>query len=128
MKIAEVIAKYLQLRDAKEAADKAHKETMKKAYGEPMEKIEAAFLKHFNTSGQTSTSSKGVGTAYISTRNSDTIKDRDAFLKFVEDTGRLDFLDARVSKSALDDYIEKEGDLPPGVSRITQRTVNIKRA
>ena len=38
-----------------------------------------------------------------------------------------DFLESRVNKTALDQFIEEHGDLPPGVTRNVEQIINVRR-
>lgn len=126
MKVDQAISRYIELRDEKTT----HKKTYDDAVAEidvELKKIEAMFLKAFNKSGQTSAKSKGIGVAFTKTRTSDKVIDRDAYLAFVVKSKRLEFLESRVAKSALDQYIEENDDLPPGVTRTSEIIVQIRR-
>lgn len=128
MKMAEAIERYIKLRDERDARRKEFQEEIRKRYTEPMDKIEAAFLKHFDKSGSDNCKAKGIGTAYISQRVSDTVVDRSAFFEWVRENDAFDFLENKVNKSAVDQFIEAEGDLPPGVNRRVEQRVNIRRS
>lgn len=128
MKVSEAIGRYVALRDAKDARKKEHQEELRRDFLDEMDKIEALFLKLFTKSGQTNAKVKGIGTAFVAERVSDTVVDRDAFFEFVQDNDAFDFVPNKVNKSAVDEYIEKNQDLPPGVNRKVDRTVNIRRS
>ena len=127
MKISEAITRYIELRDNKAALKKIHTAEIKEKFTLEMDKLEAMFLRAFAKQGSSSINVKGAGTAFIKPRVSDTVQDRAAFLGWVLETGNLDFLESRVSKSALDEWVEEHGELPPGVKRVVDQTVNIRR-
>lgn len=127
MKMSEAITRYIELRDNKAALKKLHAAELREKFTDEMEKIEKMFLRAFEKTGQTNAKVKGVGTAYMKARVTDKVEDRTAFLGWVLETGKLEFLESRVSKSALDEYVEEHEDLPPGVKRTIDQTVNIQR-
>ena len=128
MKMAEAIDRYIKLRDARDARKKEMSEELRTKYTEPMDKIEAAFLKHFDQSGSDNCKAKGIGTAFIAQRITDTVVDRNAFFAWVRENDAFDFLENKVSKAAVDQFIEAEGELPPGVNRRIEQRVNIRRS
>lgn len=127
MKVSDAIARYVALRDAKDVRKKEQQEELRRDYLDEMEKIEALFLKLFEKSGQTNAKVKGIGTAFVAERVSDTVTDRNAFFAFVQEHEAFDFVANKVNKSAVDEYVERHHDLPPGINRKIDRTVNIRR-
>lgn len=127
MKIDEAIEKYIELRD-KKAEYRASYNAKVEKLDAALKKLEAAFLRSFEKSGQRSAQGANGGTAFIKERTSDKVVDRQAYLEFLEATGNLDLIESRVNKSALDDFIEENGDLPPGVTRSTELTINVRRS
>lgn len=127
MKMSEAMARYIELRDKKTALKKAHAEELREKCTNEMEKLEAMFLRAFAKTGNTSARVKGVGTAYLTNRTSDTVQDRTAYLGWVLETGNLEFLVSRVSTAALDEWVAEHDELPPGVKRVVDQTVNIRR-
>ena len=55
------------------------------------------------------------------------MKDRDEYLKFVIEKEMWDLLENRVSKTAVRDYLEEHGELPPGVNYVTTQVVRVRR-
>jgi hypothetical protein len=126
MKPADAVAKYIELRDHKAALEKAHKEKVAQV-NESLAKIESAFLKQFSEKGQQSAKFE-AGTVFIKQRTSDKVFDREAFLDYVKKNDAFDFIENRVNKSALDQFVEDNDDLPPGVSRTSEAVINIRRS
>jgi hypothetical protein len=57
------------------------------------------------------------------------VADRDAFLHgFVIPNEAWEFLENRVSKSAVEQFKEANNDLPPGLNWREERVVNIRRS
>lgn len=126
MDITTLTEKYLKLRDHK-AGLKAKFTADTAAIDHALETAEAAILAFFQEHGMTSASCAN-GTAYQSTRTSATVADWDAVLGFVKTNERWDMLERRVAKKAVEDYVEAEGDLPPGVNWKSEITINVRRS
>lgn len=127
MKASELVEKYLSLRD-KKAEIKAEYEKKVAAVDGALDKIEAVLLNTFNTMGIENIKTP-AGTAYVSVRTSATVADRDAFLHgFVIPNEAWEFLENRVSKSAVEQFKEANNDLPPGLNWREERVVNIRRS
>lgn len=92
------------------------------------DKIEMEFLQRFDTRGIDNVSTRGVGTAYRSTRTSATVADFDALLEYVKEQGAWELLEKRVSKTAVEQHVQVNDELPPGVNWRETYTVNIKRS
>jgi phage host-nuclease inhibitor protein Gam len=126
MKLDEAIAMYIKLRD-KKAEIRAEYNSKVEKLDQNMKKIEASVLKAFHASGQTKAGTS-AGTVFIKNRVSDKVVDREAFLEFVKENDHFEFIESRISKAALDEYVEETGDLPPGVTRSVEQTINVRRA
>lgn len=125
MQVDEVIALYIEKRDEKTALKKAYDESVADI-DVLLKKIENKFLEQFNKSGQTSAQT-GAGTAFTKQRTSDKVIDRTAFLQFVKDEDAFDFIESKCNKTALDQFIAENDDLPPGVTRSSETIVQIRR-
>lgn len=125
MTLNELVAKYVQLRDKKDAL-RAKYRAKEKKINEALILLEAALIKSLDSLGIESARSEG-GTCYLSHRTSATVADRDAFFEFVESHGAWDMLESRCSKTAVEQYLEAEGQLPPGVNRRVERTLGVNR-
>lgn len=125
MKVDEVVALYIAKRDEKVALKKAFDESVADI-NELLKKIENKFLEQFNKTGQTSANTP-EGTAFTKQRTSDKVIDRTAFLQFVKDNDAFDFIESKCNKTALDQFIAENNDLPPGVTRSSETIVQIRR-
>ena len=125
MKVDEVIALYIAKRDEKTALKKKYDESVAEI-DVLLKKIENKFLEQFNKTGQTS-SQTPAGTAFTKERTSDKVIDREAFLQFVKDNDAFAFIESKANKTALDQFIAENNDLPPGVTRSTETIVQIRR-
>ena len=126
MQIDELIGKYIKIRDAKAEEESKHKEHMKR-FNNAMTKIEQMLLSEFNETGQESAKTPH-GTAYRSVRVAAKVADRDSFLAFVRESDGWDFLESRVNKTAVQEYMDEHDELPPGVNVSRSVTINIRRS
>jgi hypothetical protein len=125
MNTSQLIETYLKLRDHKEKANTEFKKDMERV-NQAMEKIENSLLKTLLDTGQTSTTSKGIGTAYIRRATNIKTEDRNALLKYALGERNLDLLDVRPNRTAVKEKIEK-GESVPGVKITQTNLVSIKR-
>lgn len=91
------------------------------------DKIEVEFLKRFQARGIDNVSARSVGTAYMTTRSSVTVADRDAFLGYIRDNDAWELLENRANKTAVEQHVETNNDLPPGVNQSVTQVVNFRR-
>lgn len=122
----ELIAKYIQLRDKKKELEDAHKERMA-PFNSTMMKIEGLLQKHLADNDLDNLKCE-AGTVYTAVRTTAKVDDWDNFLAFVQSTDSWHFLERRASKQAVEEYLESEQELPPGVSVKRDATVNIRRS
>jgi len=128
MKLDELVANYIKLRDKKSQLKKQYDERVAKVDA-VMDKMEAIILKTFQDSGIDSARTD-AGTAYISTRTSATVGSREEFLSWVlqDPDERSIFLENRVSKVAVEQFKAANDDLPPGINFRSEVTVGVRRA
>jgi hypothetical protein len=125
--IDQLIEKYIELRDKKAQLEAAHKAKLA-PINDAMDKVEAHLLSAMQEQG-TIQFKAAAGTAYKSVRTSATIADWDSLREFIgmqDDPYR--FLDRRVNKTAVDEYVAEHNDLPPGVNYRTEAVVGIRRS
>lgn len=122
----ELVERYIRLREAK-ALLKAKHATEMAVIEEPMAKIEAAILKHCQDHGVEAVRTE-MGTAYKAVRTTASVADWDLTLKFIRDNDLWHMLERRVSKDAVVQWREANGDLPPGLNWREEVTVNVRRA
>ena len=128
MKLDELVANYIKLRDKKSQLKKQYDERVAKVDA-VMDRMEAIILKTFQDSGIDSARTD-AGTAYISTRTSATVGSREEFLSWVlqDPDERSIFLENRVSKVAVEQFKAANDDLPPGINFRSEVTVGVRRA
>lgn len=124
MNTAEKIENYVRLRDHKKRADDEFKSSMERVNA-AMKKLEAELMKDIQASGGNSIAGQS-GTVYIKTQSSASVKDRDAFFKFVFSTKNLELLDARANKKVVRE-LQAEGTVVPGVNYTEMQQVGIRK-
>lgn len=113
---------YLGLRDVKKQIED-HAKKLAEPMTTGMELIQQKFLADMNQSGETTKSGNGWR-ATKSIKTNCTMPDPQAFYAFLEQTGRYDMLQKRLSSSVVLDYqSENSGALPPGVNANQFNTV-----
>ena len=126
MKISELVAKYVELRD-KKAEFKNEYEAKVAKLDEVLDKIESTLLKTFETTGMDSVKTE-FGTAYTTERTTASVADKDAFMSFVKAREDWHLMEVRASKTAIQQYKDEHQDLPPGINWRSERVVNIRRS
>lgn len=121
-----VIAAYIETRDAIDAKKKALDIEIAKLK-DIQERREAFLQKAMDAAGVTSMKANGVGTVFVDFKDSATIADREVFMEWVKED-HFDFLDVRVSKTAVKQRLEDGETLPPGVNFIKIKGIKIRRA
>jgi hypothetical protein len=126
MNITNLVTKYIAARDMKAKLDAAHKTKLEPLIA-AMDKTEAAILDFFNAHGMDSAKCD-AGTAYRAVKSSATVNDMDAFLDFVRTNDAWNFLEKRVAKTQVDEYVAENNDLPPGITYNRIASLNVRRA
>lgn len=124
-KVDTLVAKYVKLRDFKTSVATDLKAKEAKITAE-MDKIESELMSFLNQTGQESANTK-AGTFFKRTTTSAKVADRDVYLKFVMDTDNLQFLESRVNKTAVEQYVEEHGTVPPGIDVVRVVAISVNR-
>ncbi len=124
MNAQERIDQFVKLRDYKKKADTEYKKSMERV-NQALTKLEGELTKDLDDAGVTSLSGS-TGVAYFRSHASATVKDRDAFLKFVFETRDLELLDVRANKKIVRELGAK-GTSVPGVTYTEVRQVGVRR-
>lgn len=125
MKPAELIKKYVELRDTK-AAMKAEQEAAMKPYTEALETIEIALLDYLNEAGAENVKTE-YGTAFKKQSLTTKMVDRQALVDSCVERNNFDCFTNNLSKEAVKQYIEDFKMAPPGVEVTHFTTVNVRR-
>lgn len=126
MKISDLVAKYVELRD-KKAEYKGEYEAKVAKIDETLNKIECKLLEVFEMTGMDSVKTE-FGTAYKSVRTSASVADRDSFMEYVKANDEWQLVEVRAAKLAVEQFKDVNNDLPPGVNWREERVVNFRRA
>ena len=98
-----------------------------KPYKEVRDSIQAAIQAHMNTIGITSAKSQEGHAVGLATTNSAKVVDAEAFFNFVFEQGDESYLQKRVSPDAVKAYLDKNNELPPGVTMESTTTLRFTR-
>ena len=123
--IEAVVAGYRRLRDIKKDMEDAHKEALAPINGK-MKKMEAWLQRALNDAGADHIGTPH-GTAYITTVTKAKVEDFDALMEFVIENDLPGLLERRVSKQAVEEYLESNGDIPPGVSIQREQFARVRK-
>ncbi len=124
MNAQERVANYVRLRDHKKAADAEFKKSMERVNA-AMKKLEGLLMKDIKDSGGNSLSG-AAGTVYTTTKSTASVKDRDAFLRFVFTTKNLEVLDVRANKAIVRE-LNQAGTVVPGVNYTEQKVIGVRK-
>ena len=125
---ADLVKKYIELRDAREKLLDEFMEKKIKPIDQAMTALEGGAAELLRETGQTALKTEH-GTAYTSTVLSVKCTDRSVFLSYVFEHRAEHFLTSHVQKEAVKEYMdENKGRAPPGVDVTTIQRVNFRRA
>lgn len=124
MNTQERISNYVRLREFKKKADAEFKKSMERV-NDAMHKLEGLLMKDIEASGGNSLSGK-EGTVYTTIKSTASIKDRDAFLRFVFQTKNLEVLDVRANKTIVRELGAK-GTVVPGVNYTEVKVIGVRK-
>jgi hypothetical protein len=124
--IEDNVEKYLRARDIRKRI-KDEAEAKLKQLDEVMQKLENAMNAALTEIGADSVKTPH-GTVYFSSRYRASAEDWLAIERFCLEHNRLDFFERRISSTAVKEYAETTGELPPGIRAEITRTVNIRKS
>ncbi len=123
--LATKVDQFIKLRDHKTKAKKAFDESMTRI-NQAIDKLEGDILGALQSQGLKNIKTDD-GTAYINTQSSATVKDREAFEKFCDDTGNRGAMDIRANKKAIRELLDA-GTEVPGVAYSERVTIGVRRS
>lgn len=123
---AQMIEKFIQLRDKVDEIKKKHAEQLK-PYQEVMQKLEGALMLALDQAGVDNMKCD-AGTVYKSTSTSVTVQHWSETLKYIQENEAWDLLEARVSKTAANAIIEESGNPIPGVNVSEAIVLRVRRS
>lgn len=125
-KVEKRVQQYIQVRDALKKMDEEH-DAKRKPLVE-LQNVLTGWLQEFLENAGIESMRTSEGTAYASTRYTASLADPEAFMKFVLDNQSFDLLDRKANVTAVRDYVDEKGSLPPGVNLSAIKTVGVRRA
>ncbi len=121
------VAKYVQLRDARAASNKANDE-VDRAYKECLEAIETSFLASAHEQGVSGFKTQH-GTVFSEEQVLASIADEQAFFGFVLEEGDLDFFERRIKITHIKEYAKmNDGRFPPGLNIFRELKMKVRRS
>lgn len=123
---ADLIGRYVDLRDQRKVADAKFAEWRKENFDAAMDDIEMKLLDTLNQLGSDSIKTK-KGTAYKKTGTSITTADGAAFSRHVIGGELWDLINFVPNKTTINELIAAGEALPPGLNRTQFINVNVNR-
>jgi hypothetical protein len=148
--IGDAMTAYLNMRDAIKVKERELKE-YKKSINEQMEKLELHIHKLLNEIGSDSFKKAGIGTVFLTTKDSVTISDKPDFLKFISseiakgidipnaeatntvaelilNSSVFDLLTISANKNNCKEFMKSNnGVMPPGVAYRSEKVVAFRK-
>jgi hypothetical protein len=124
--VATRVAQYVRCRDKIKEMEEAHKKELA-PYKELLDQLEG-WLQIYMSKTNSESIKTEAGTVYTTKRFTASLADPDAFMKFVIDSGAFELLDRRANATAVKDYVQENGGLPPGVNLTGIEKVGVRRA
>ena len=123
--IDKAVEKFIALRDAKKVIQDRHKEELR-PMNEAMLSIETAVQRILISQGATNMKTP-AGTAYLSTTTRPSITDWSVTRGFILENDLIDMMVQKLTPSAVEEYVEGNGQLPPGVVMTSDINCRFKR-
>jgi hypothetical protein len=120
------VAQYIQVRDTLQARNKAHEEAIKPLID--IQNMLTGWMQSFLEQAGADSVKTSHGTCYSTTRYTASLADPEAFMNHVISTQSYDLLDRKANVTAVKDYVNEKGGLPPGVNLSSIKTVGVRRA
>lgn len=119
---------YMQARDKRAAIKRAYEEEDNKLKAF-LAKLEINLMQMMDEVGSDNLKIAGLAQAYKTPQTKVSAKDWNAVWEYIEESGNVSLLQRRLSKKAVEEYMEaNDGDLPPGVDVLTERVVVVRTA
>lgn len=126
MKVDDVIRAYRTLREQKEKLAKQHAEELA-PLNDQMNKCLLWVQQQLQNQGLTNFKGES-GIAFLQTDTSVSVKDWDATLAWIKENDAWMFLEKRVSKSVVQEFIESTKQVPPGVHVSQETSAHIRKS
>ena len=124
--VDQVLAAYLELRNQRDDLKKVQAEDMA-PINEKMRACQVWVQKQLQSQGLTNFKGSS-GIAFLQTDTTVSVKDWDAMFAWIQAQNLWQFLEHRVSKSVVTDYIEATKEVPPGLGISSEVTAHIRKS
>ena len=124
--VDQVLAAYLELRNQRDDLKKVQAEDMA-PINEKMRACQVWVQKQLQSQGLTNFRGSS-GIAFLQTDTTVSVKDWDAMFAWIQAQNLWQFLEHRVSKSVVTDYIEATKEVPPGLGISSEVTAHIRKS
>lgn len=121
-----VISAYLKLREQRSQLKKEY-DTNDMVLKDKMDKLEVWLMQQMQIANATQMGSMH-GIAYQQTVMKGNCSDWPSFQSFIQETGRFDMMEKRVSVKTIQSYYEETGQLPPGINVNPELRVVVRKA
>lgn len=112
--LQEIADGYLKLREKRKLL-KAKFDEIDNDLKDKLDKLEIAAMSKLEEASANSITVDGC-TVYKQTSTKSSCGSWPDFWAFVQETGRFDMMEKRLSNKSIEQYLDETGDLPPGVS------------
>lgn len=126
LKPADLVEEFIQLRSTKEKLEKEFEERIAAQLTSRMDEIKILLLDTLNGLGLESIAGK-TGTAYKTTVVSVTTADMREFRRHIIGNEDWDLVDWKPNKTRINELVDQNEPLPPGVNRSVLQTVAIRK-
>lgn len=114
------------LRKLKDEKDRKMEEL--KALNAEIEQQERNLIDRLELDGLDTVSIRGIGTAFITTKDYPQVEDMESFVKWCYENNRIDMIQKRISSTAYNQYVQEENIMPEGTKVFQKATLNFRRS
>lgn len=114
------------LRKLKDEKDRKMEEL--KALNADIEQQERNLIDRLELDGLDTVSIRGIGTAFITTKDYPQVEDMESFVKWCYENNRIDMIQKRISSTAYNQYVQEENIMPEGTKVFQKATLNFRRS
>lgn len=123
-RIDKLVAQYVAIRDRLDQLKEEYKK-VSEPFEDAKQQLISRMLAFLDSTGQESAKTN-KGTVYSTVRHTARLSDPDEFMAFVMKHGLFELMDRRANATACRDYADETGELPPGVTINSQRTIGVR--
>jgi hypothetical protein len=120
------VEQYITLRDQIKKMNDEHEAKLKPFV--EVQNMLTGWMQNFLEQAGADSIKTAHGTCYSTTRYTASLADPEAFMAFVKQNDMYELLDRKANVTAVKDYVNEKGALPPGVNLSSIKTVGVRRA